>query len=70
MVGTVGETRYKMPLEKIYKCCICHEVLNYKPHRLVHQEFNKRYFNKYNYDFCDKCSKVYHKWIIKHEEEN
>ncbi len=65
-----------MPLQKIYKCCICHTVLeDYKPHRLVHQEYDKlrgygRYNNKHNYDFCDKCYKIFRIWIHKHKEGN
>lgn len=63
-----------MALIKIHKCCICHEKLDYKPHRLVYQEYRekpyKQYYNKKNYDFCDKCFKVYKSWIIRHKEKN
>lgn len=62
-----------MPITKIYKCCICHEVLDTKPHRLVHQEYELKgyglYKNKYNYDFCTRCFSTYLKWIRKHKEE-
>lgn len=64
-----------MPITKIYNCCICHKVLNEKPHRLVHQEHELniggygRYTNKFNYDFCNNCFKVYKNWIRKHKEE-
>lgn len=62
-----------MPKLKIYKCCICHKVLDTKPHRLVHQEYdNSRayglYKNKHNFDFCDKCFKPFRAWIKKHKE--
>lgn len=62
-----------MPLPKIYKCCICHTVLEeYKPHRLVYQEYETRgygqYKNKHNFDFCDKCFKIFKIWIRKHKE--
>lgn len=59
-------------MEKIYKCCICHTILDYKPHRLVHQEYGERpyrqYKNKKHYDFCDKCFRAFAHWIIKHKE--
>lgn len=59
---------------KVYKCCICKNVLNYMPHRLVHQEYGirtyKQYANKQNYDFCDRCFRQFIKWTKKHEEEN
>ena len=59
-----------MPRLKIYKCCICHKVLEEKPHRLVHQEYERRtYKNKFNYDFCDKCFIVFKNWIKKHKED-
>lgn len=61
-----------MPITKIYKCCICHKVLDTKPHRLVHQEYEVRgygqYKNKHNFDFCDKCFNKYLNWIRKHKE--
>lgn len=67
-----------MPIDKVYTCCICHKVLDYKPHRLVHQEFGNRYNNgklthhhyiiKHNYDFCDKCFTAYLSWVKKYEE--
>ena len=61
-----------MPKLKIYKCCICHNVLDTKPHRLVHQEYEVRgyglYKNKHNFDFCDKCFNHFRAWIKKHKE--
>lgn len=59
--------------KKIYKCCICHEVLENKPHRLVHQEYDSSkyyglYKNKHNYDFCTECFKRFRYWIRKHED--
>ncbi len=65
-----------MAIPKIYKCCICHKVLDSKPHRLVHQVWydkynNKhiyRYRNKHNFDFCDKCFNHFACWIVKHKE--
>lgn len=61
-----------MPIPKIYKCCICHNVLDSKPHRLVHQEYEIRgygqYRNKHNFDFCDKCFNHFACWIVKHKE--
>lgn len=57
--------------KKIYKCCICHKILENKPHRLVHQEYELdkwgKYKNKHNYDFCTRCFKTYLNWIRKHE---
>lgn len=62
-----------MPIPKIYKCCICHKVLDSKPHRLVHQEYEvkgySQYKNKHNFDFCDKCFNHFACWIVKHKEE-
>lgn len=57
-----------MPIKKIYRCCICHKVLDTKPHRLVHQEFSNSkayglYKNKHNYDFCTKCFGEYLSWL-------
>lgn len=56
-----------MPVKKIYSCCICHKVLDYKPHRLVHQEWEEKgyglYKNKNNFDFCDTCFKTFVVWI-------
>ena len=61
-----------MPITKIYKCCICHKVLDTKPHRLVHQEYEVRgyglYKIKHNYDFCTRCFSTYLNWIRKHKE--
>ena len=58
---------------KVYKCCICNQTLEDKPHRLVHQEYEyKRYLhfvNHGNYDFCDNCFKRFMKWINKHNKE-
>lgn len=64
-----------MPRAKIYKCCICHKVLEeYKPIRLVKQRyFNDRAYGQYknmaNYDFCKECYKRFNAWIRKHNEE-
>lgn len=63
-----------MAKEKIYKCCICHKVLtDYKPHRLVHQEYVYKpyaiYRNKHNFDFCHRCFKSFTIWIEKHNKE-
>lgn len=59
--------------KKIYKCNICHKVLETdKPHRLVHQEYIYRgyghYINKHIFDFCDDCFKIFKRWISKHKE--
>ena len=60
-------------MTKEYKCCICHVKLDYKPHRLVHQEFGignyRQYYNEKHYDFCDRCFKQFIKWTQKHEKE-
>lgn len=59
---------------KIYKCCICHQALNYKPIRLVKQKYGigkyKQYANEENYDFCKECYKKFNRWILKHEKED
>lgn len=61
-------------MKKIFRCCICHRVLNdYKPTRLVKQVYDNKkpygsYHNSENYDFCKKCYKVFNRWIEKHKE--
>lgn len=60
-------------MTKVYVCTICHKILSdYKPHRLVHQEYGagnyNQYGNKHNFDFCDDCFKIFKKWIAKHKE--
>ena len=54
-------------------CCICHNKVDGKAHRLVHQEWEKTgyglYKNKHNFDFCDNCFKTFKKWIIRHKKE-
>lgn len=61
-----------MPITKIYKCCICHSVLEeYKPIRLVKQRWDTTrnvYRNRANYDFCIDCYKKFNNWIKKHKE--
>ena len=38
-----------MPVIKIYKCCICHEVLeDYKPIRLTRQKYGMHHRNQYS----------------------
>ena len=64
-----------MPRQKVYICCICHEVLEeYKPTRLVRQEYGRYGYRQYgpihNYDFCKKCYKKFDNWVKKHETEN
>lgn len=62
-----------MAKEKIYKCCICHEVLKEKPIRLVKQLYGygnyKQYYPVRYYDFCKKCYARFNGWIKKHEEK-
>ena len=61
-------------MTKVYVCTICHKILtDYKPHRLVNQEYGgsgyNQYSNKYTFDFCHDCFKKFKAWIIKHKEE-
>lgn len=62
-----------MPVKKIYTCCICHRVLDFRPHRLVHQEWESKgyglYKNIYNFDFCDECFKIFTTWIDKNSKK-
>lgn len=55
-----------------HHCVICHKELNYKPIRLVKQEYAKgrfkQYYNVKNYDFCLSCYKVFEKWLEKHNK--
>ena len=57
---------------KVYKCCICHNVLRKKPIRLVKQIYGtgryKQYATVEHYDICSKCYTVFDKWIEKHKE--
>ena len=62
-----------MPLHKIYKCCVCHEVLeDYKPIRLVKQKYGKGKYKQYSnvatYDFCKKCYAKFNGWIKNKKE--
>ena len=60
-------------MKKEYYCCICHkQILRNK--RLVYQEFDGKetygaFHNKCNYDFCDKCFKIFKRWILKNNKE-
>lgn len=57
---------------KKYKCCICHEVLEDKPIRLVKMIYGAGKYNQYaqvgKYDFCDKCYLKFSNWLLKHKE--
>ena len=61
-----------MPAIKIYKCCICHETLDYKPIRLTKQKYGagpyKQYYPIENYDFCKRCYFKFQRWLDKHSE--
>ena len=65
-----------MAKEKIYRCCICHKVLeNKKPIRLVKQKYPEReerkniqYYAVAIYDFCDRCYKPIDKFINKYND--
>lgn len=64
-------------MKKVFKCCICHKVLEeYKPIRLVKQKFYNpmgvygQYKHICNYDFCIDCYKRFNAWIRKHSEES
>lgn len=61
-------------MKKIFKCCICHEVIEgYKPIRLVKQKCKIGLYENYkhicNYDFCKRCYLIFNKWIEKHKED-
>lgn len=60
-------------MTKRYFCCICGEELKeYKPIRLVKQEYGagryKQYYPIENYDFCKRCYLVFERWIQKHKK--
>lgn len=62
-----------MPRVKIYKCCICHEILeDEKPIRLVKMKYGVKGYNQYGYvnkyDFCKKCYYRFHKWLKNNRE--
>lgn len=57
-------------MTKIYKCCKCGKILEeYKPIRLVKQQYNLKPYKQYvpveHYDFCKRCFAVIDKWIKK-----
>ena len=59
-------------MKNVFRCCICHEVLNDKPIRLVKQVHdNKKPYGAYhyrtNYDFCKRCYAKFNRWIEKHK---
>lgn len=61
-------------MNKSYECCICHEPIE-RNKRLVYQEFDSKetygaFHNKYHYDFCDNCFRVFVSWIMRHKSEN
>lgn len=61
-------------MNKNYECCICHEPIE-RNKRLVYQEFDGKetygsFHNKYNYDFCDKCFRVFVSWIVRHKKDD
>lgn len=59
--------------KKIYKCDICHKILEEKPIRLIKQEYASGNYNQFcqteRYDICKNCYKIFEKWINKHKEE-
>ena len=60
-------------MRKEYKCCICHKPIK-KNKRLVYQKFDNKkpygaFHNRYNYDFCDSCFKMFSYWVKKHKVE-
>lgn len=61
-------------MKKIYRCCICHNILREKPIRLVKQLYGignyKQYSTVEHYDICSKCYTAFDKWLIKHKEED
>lgn len=62
-----------MPRIKIYKCCICHEVLDVKPVRITINIYGAGKYKQYspvkNYDVCSKCYDTFNNWIKQNKEE-
>jgi len=60
-------------MQKTYKCCICHKVLEEKPIRLIKQEYNATGYHQFanvdRYDICTSCYRIFDKWIKKHKEK-
>ena len=61
-------------MSRDYECCICHQPIERKQ-RLVYQEFDGRkpygvFHNKHNYDFCEKCFKIFRGWLRKHRRKD
>ena len=57
-------------MKKEYKCCICKKVLDYKPIRLIRQEYYCKKYNQYapieRYDFCKECYDYIENYLVKH----
>lgn len=64
-----------MPREIIYKCCICHRVLDpYDTIRVIkqlyHVTLNGGHAKVDQHDFCPRCYSKIDNWIQKHKEED
>lgn len=62
-----------MPKEVIYKCCICHRVIeNIDTIRLqkclYHANSSGGHSAVCRYDFCKRCYSKIQKWIDNHKE--
>ena len=63
-----------IPAIKIYRCCICHQVLEKsKPIRITINVYGASRYKQYapviNYDICLKCYDTFNDWIKKNKEE-
>ena len=64
-----------MPKINNYKCCICRRTIDYKPMRLVKQEYgvDKRYPSQYtfirNYNFCVNCYQKFDNWVNRRKKD-
>lgn len=51
-------------------CYMCKKKLDYKPTRIVKQEYGVKGYNQYapvdKYDLCDRCFGILDKWLKKH----
>lgn len=57
-----------MGVKKRYFCCICRkELINVKPIRLQERKYGvgryQQYYPTDNYDFCEKCYKLFLEWL-------
>lgn len=58
---------------KDYYCYVCEKKLDYKPTRMVRQEYGissyKQYYQVEHFDLCERCFKIIRKAVRKMKKE-